>query len=204
MMPIRVPAGRAGRLWLRNRIEVARHGADILDEKRQALVRELLRLRGLVDEAETDWSEAAPEATAWLRRAAVMGGERPLQLARLSVGETAGIELAWRNALGVTYPSGARLVLPRGRPSAAASTAALLEAAEAHRRALEVAAQLGVLRLARDRIEAELARTIRRLRAIQHRWLPRHEQALRELEVLFDEREREEAAQIRWALQRAR
>ena len=39
-MPLRVPPGRAGRLWLVRRLEIARRGVNVLDQKRQALVRE--------------------------------------------------------------------------------------------------------------------------------------------------------------------
>ncbi len=198
-MPLRVPPGRAGQRWLVRRIEVARRGADVLEQKRHALLRELLRLRELAHEAEADWRDAASEAAVWLRRAGVMAGERPLRLARLSVGENARIELTWRNALGAVYPSGARLVLPQPRAAPAAGSVAVLEAAQAHRHALEAAARFGALQLACDRIGSELGRTMRRLRAIEHRWLPWHERALRELELVLDEREREEAVQIQWA-----
>ena len=50
-MPIRVPPGRAGRLWLQRRLEIARGGVEVLHEKRQALLREQQRLSTLLGEA---------------------------------------------------------------------------------------------------------------------------------------------------------
>ena len=42
-----VPPGRAGRLWLQRRLQVARRGADLLDRKLRLLADELGRLRTL-------------------------------------------------------------------------------------------------------------------------------------------------------------
>ena len=51
-MPLRVPPGRAGRPWLLHRLEVARAGADVLEEKRRALLRRCDQLA--LEEAEAD------------------------------------------------------------------------------------------------------------------------------------------------------
>jgi V/A-type H+-transporting ATPase subunit D len=203
-MALRTPPGRAGRPWLVRRIEIARRGAEVLDQKRQALVREQLRLEDLIAEAEANWRDAACEAARWMRRAAVLSGERPLRLARLSVPPATGVELTWRDTLGVIHPEAARLDIPSTSLPGSLGSAALIDAAAAHRQALEAAAAFAVLRLALDRIGAELARTVRRLRAIEQRWLPEHESALKSLDLALDERQREEAAQIRWARRRLR
>ena len=55
-MPLRVPAGRAGRPWLVHRLEIAGGAADVLDQKRRALSREPGRLDENVADARTAWS----------------------------------------------------------------------------------------------------------------------------------------------------
>ena len=202
-MALRPPPGRAGRLWLLHRIDSGHRGGEVLDQKRQALLREEARLRGEAERAEAEWRERAAEAASWLRRAAVLGGERALSLACFYAGGSAEVELVWRNTLGVSHPAEARL--SAGEEKAPFhGTPALIPAAEAHRRALESAARLGAVSASHRRVAAELALTARRLRTIERRWLPEHEGALHGLELRLDEEEREESARVRWTVGRDR
>ena len=61
-----VPPGRAGRLWLQRRLQVARRGADLLDRKLRLLADELGRLR--TDSARTgaEWDRRCADAERWL------------------------------------------------------------------------------------------------------------------------------------------
>lgn len=204
-MALRVPPGRAGRPWLARRIEVAERGADVLEQKRQALLREQQRLADELAEAAAEWELRARLAATWLRRAAVLAGDRPLTHARLHACGRARIEVDRRNALGVVYPAGARVELPEAPDLAGlGGTAALLATASAHREALRAAARFAAARAANEQVAAELGRTTRRLRAIERIWLPAHERALAELALSLDEGEREEAARRRWIGRRLR
>ena len=51
-----------------------------------------------------------------------------------------------------------------------------------------------------EAIEAELAATARRQRAIERRWIPEHETELRRIALTLDEREREDIARVKWAV----
>lgn len=198
-----MPPGRAGRLWLMRRLEVAERGHEVLDQKRQALLREEGRSRARLLRAERDWDESAAEARRWLVRAALLGGERSVGLARFYAGDDARVEVTWRNTLGVVHPAEAVLAPPLARRTDAfVGTSALVQCAEAHRRALEAAAAFAVAQRSHERVAAELGRTIRRLQAIERRWLPHHRQALESLELRLDEEEREEAVRLRWASRR--
>jgi V/A-type H+-transporting ATPase subunit D len=204
-MALRIPPGRAGRLWLVHRIDIASRASEILEQKRQALLQEEARRREEHELAEREWTAAAAEARTWLRRAAILGGERNLRLASFYAARPVEIALAWRNTLGVVHPAEARVTWPDSRDAGILTgTSALVEAQRAHRRAVESAARFGVARTSLERIGAELARTSQRLRAIERRWLPEHESALAGLELQLEEYEREDGARIRWALRRGR
>ena len=75
----------------------------------------------------------------------------------------------------------------------------LVEAGAAYRRAVEAAADHAAAQAAVQIIEAELAATGRRARAISDRWLPRLEAWLAAVTRELDEAEREEAFRLRWA-----
>jgi V/A-type H+/Na+-transporting ATPase subunit D len=195
---IRLPPGRAGRLTLLRRLAVARRGRDVLEQKRRALLHQLLELDVLLVAARREWEERAREAELWWQRAAILAGERPLELACASVRGHAEVRITWRNALGVVYPSHATVTGPAVEDFPAGGSSALAYAADAHRRALDAAAQLGATEIAHERTERELRATAQRLRAIERRWIPEHERALQALEIALDENDRDEAARVRW------
>ena len=64
-MPERLPAGRAGRLWLIDRIAAAQRGRDLLDRKRQLLRRQFDRLALLSEERRQALIAACAAAEEW-------------------------------------------------------------------------------------------------------------------------------------------
>jgi V/A-type H+/Na+-transporting ATPase subunit D len=202
-MPPRVPPGRAGRLWLVRRLETARRGLDVLEQKRQALFREQARLAGSRAATQHAWAECAREAAAWGDRALAVAGERRLRLAAAGVTEPCTVEVEWRNALGTALPVSATV-----RPAAGADLVALgggsavALAARAHTEAVAAAAAEAAARAAWEALREELEATTRRQRAIERRWIPEHEAELQRVELALDEREREEIARARWATRR--
>lgn len=198
-MRLRTPPGRAGRPWLAHRLAVARRGADVLDQKRQGLLRERTRLVAIVGEARDTWEHAVREAEVWLRRALLISGQRSFELASFHVPEQAEVRLTWRRSLGVVYPSDAEVRLPPTPDLIApGGSSALPIAASAYGRAVEAGARFAAAQSALDRVEAELAAATRRLRALERRWIPAHEQAFAALALELDETEREDAVRARW------
>jgi len=202
-MRLRTPPGRAGRPWLVHRLAVARRGADVLDDKRRGLLRERTRLVTIVGEARDTWEHAVREAEVWLQRALLISGQRSFELASFHVPEQAEVRLTWRRSLGVVYPSNAEVRLP-STPDliAPGGSSALPIAASAYGRAVEAGARFAAARSALDRVEAEFAATTRRLRALERRWIPAHEDALAALALGLDETEREDAIRGRWFVER--
>lgn len=203
-MPLRAPAGRGGRPWLLRRLDVAHRAADVLEEKRRALLRRRHELAARRDEAGAAWDAAARSAAEWHDRARVLSGARRQQLAVFHGRGRATVRLRWRNELGVVYPESVDVALPDPVDvGALGGSAALARSAEAHRDAVVAAARYATARAAHDRVAAELAMTARRLRAIERRWIPQHEAALAGLEVALDEAEREDATRARWVRRRS-
>jgi V/A-type H+-transporting ATPase subunit D len=202
-MRLRTPPGRAGKPWLAHRLAVARRGAEVLDDKRRGLLRERARLVAIVGETRDAWERAVREAAVWLQRALLLSGQRSFELARFHVPEPADVRLAWRRSLGVTYPSDAEVRLPPSPDLVApGGSSALPAAASAYGRAVEAGARYGASLTALERVEAELVATTLRLRALERRWIPAHEEALAALALALDETEREDALRGRWFVER--
>lgn len=197
-MPLRIPPGRAGRTWLIARLEIAKRGAELLDRKRQALLREQRRVRVEAEEARRAWLDAARQVSVWSARAAMLDGAGRIELLTRHAREEATLELSWSNLMGARLPSEERLTVPDPPPiSGLGGSSAVVLLAHACHVATRAAARHAVAERADQEISAELQRAARRLRALQDRWIPQHEQALAHLDLTLDENQREEATRVR-------
>ena len=161
-------------------------------------MRERLRLAGELAEATAEWERKAASTSAWNARACAAAGQRALRLAALDA-PPATVIVTRRNFLGVVVPKSAETPdascgKERDRPPLA----------EAHAEALTAALELAVLRAPHEEVEEELRKTVRRLRAIERRWIPEHEAALRKLELMLKEVDLADIARARWAALRPR
>lgn len=190
-----VARGRAGRLRLRHRLAAAARASELLDRKRRILAGELDRLELEARRTGEDWERGAREARAWLQRAEALDGQRALAAA--GPADLAAVTIQYGEAMGVHYPAYSSVEPPRDPVRVGSS--ALSYAADAHRRALAAAVRHAAVSRAVSMLAAELAHTRTRQRAIDNRWIPQLENALRVLEMQLDELDREENLRVRWA-----
>lgn len=191
---------RAARLHLIRRLELARHATDLLHSKEQALQRERARLEVHAERARDAWARSAGKAAAWLQRSRALGATDELDMIIAHGPQAAEIAIDWQTSMGITYPGDVRCV-PAQQPDLTA-TAALAPTMRAHHQALDAAAAHAATRTALARLDAELATTRRRRRAIGERLVPRLESELRHLELDLDEQDREEALRVRLTSER--
>jgi vacuolar-type H+-ATPase subunit D/Vma8 len=192
------PPGRAGRLWLAERLETAARAADLLEQKEQVLIREQRRLLVLERATRAAWENAWRESQRWIGRVAVLRGRRAISLGAPRSFTT--VELIWRNSMGASYPAEASCRLPDAGPVAEiAGTAAMGGAVHAHRKAVESAVQHAATGRATREVDRELRATRRRLRTLRHHWMPAIAEALHAVDIELEERERSDIAHARWA-----
>jgi V/A-type H+-transporting ATPase subunit D len=202
-MALRVPPGRAGRTWLVGRLEIARRGAELLDRKRQALLREQARVSAEAGAARRAWRESAASAELWSARAALLDGAGRLELLARHVDGEATLAVTWSNLMGARLPGVDLIAVPDSPPvSALGGSSAAVIAARACGEAARAAARCAVAERAEVELTAELHRTARRLRALQERWIPQHQEALARLDLALDENQREQATRVRWLTHR--
>ena len=191
----RVPPGRAGRLWLRSRLATARRGREQLDRKMRILVPELQRRRLQAERCRREWAAAMDQAQTWLLRAALLGGQ---DVVRHAVGpDRAEVELTWTTTVGLSYPVDVTVVGPQDDTLPLAANSAIGPAAAAYRAALLAGVRTAAAEEAVRRVEAESAITRRRLRALEKRWLPALDDALRALELSLEQSEQEDSMRLR-------
>ena len=187
--------GRAGRMRLGRRLLIARHGADLLDRKRQIMTDELERLQLNAERVSDSWSTRARDASTWLQRASALDGHGRIQ--EVAPAPPAQVEIIWSGAMGVAFPDSASCDIPAmaGR----GGSSALVYAAAGHRDALMAGARCAAAERAVRLVQTELDATRLRQRAVEHRWIPRLERELDAIRRRLAEQELEEALRLRWA-----
>ncbi|HUW78236.1 MAG TPA: V-type ATP synthase subunit D [Candidatus Nanopelagicaceae bacterium] len=188
--------GRAGKMRVERRLEVARNGARLLDRKQHILADELEKLQLQVGRSRKEWNQRAGEAAIWLQRSAALDGSDLIRDA--SPAEGAEVELHWGGALGVVYPEGTDCKLPvLPKPG---GSSALSYAVKAHRAALIAAVAHASVERAILLVSTELNATRVRQRAVENRWIPKLEGQLLAIRKKIAEQELEESLRLRWAL----
>ena len=193
----RVPPGRAGRIWLRRRLATANRGREQLDRKLRILQPELQRQRIRAARSQEEWEGACERARWWTTRVAMLSGQDAFRHA--AAPGPAQVELAWATSMGVTYPRSAELTVPPDPPEVL-DDAAVVPAVQAAREALLAGVQAAAADEAVRRIEAEIAVTRRRLRALDDRWLPWLTDRLAALEISLEQAEHEDGIRLRRAV----
>ncbi len=198
MTSVAANVSRAGRLRLIDRLELARRGIDLLQSKEEALQRERVRLDAHVARTRRQWEESCRIAATWLLRARALGASA--ELASISVARSASATVVahWQTSMGLTYP-GAVECVPAPEPPFV-TTAALGPTCDAYRLALQAAADCASTIAALDRLDAELADTRRRRRAIEQRLVPQLESDLHTVDLHLDEQDRDEALRVHLAI----
>lgn len=192
-----VPPGRAGRSWLRRRLATAERGREQLDRKLRILFPEQQRLRTQADRHRAEWVSACADANRWLLRAALLGGQDGIRDA--STVRPVGVAVQWTTAMGLSYPSGATVSPAEDDVSLPVANAAIGPAADAFGRAVRAGVRTAAADEAVRRLDAEIAVTRRRLRALDKRWLPRLRDELAGLELGLEQTEQEDTQRLRRA-----
>lgn len=200
------PAIRSRVLELQRRLAAARHGRELLDQKREALQRELsVRLTARADKRARA-ADALARARARLADARVESGRR--NVAAAGFAQTAPIAVTRVNTslVGVSLP---RLVAPasdfRLQYTLSDTAATVDAAARAFAAALTDLVAYAQEDSAVRHLRIGLARTTRRLNALDLRVVPEIRRELREVTAALEEEERDETLRRkRWLAAQAR
>lgn len=202
MPTLRVPPGRAGRLWLRTRLDVAERGVTLLEQKVAILGGERRRLRALAADTGRDWERARLDARTWTLRATLLGGQRSIQQATPDLPAT--ITVVWRTTIGIRYPDSADCTPPRPDGRVVVDSSALVYAQRAHDAAVAAAARHGAALAAVRVIDREFHATRLRAMALRRHWVPSLRAALAKIELDLEEQERAEGVRLKSAMTLAR
>jgi V/A-type H+/Na+-transporting ATPase subunit D len=170
----------------------AHEGWELLDQKRKILVVELM---GLIDRAIEAQEEVEAKLTAAFRaldQATLRMGRRDLSLLALGIHIHADIKLTERRVMGVSIPKVRVEFEDRSPYVAAAENSIWVD--EAALRFREVLRRIGLLaeaRISLMRLSREVAKTIRRVNALEKIIIPDYEETLNYIIMALEESDRE-------------
>jgi V/A-type H+-transporting ATPase subunit D len=204
MAPINIPPTRSNLIRMKQDLQFARQGYEILDRKREVLTTELIRVAHDAEVLQKEVWALLEQAYRALERAQLTLGSEHVEWAALAASKTVDIHLKFRGVMGVPVPQ----IEARGEPqemlySLGDTNAALDEAAAAFREVLIRIPQLSELTTSVWRLAGELRKTQRRVNALQYIFIPQYEETVTFIVSTLEEREREETFRLKLLKQRA-
>ena len=198
MSRINVPPTRSNLLRMKQELQFAREGYEILDRKREVLTTELVHLAHDAEVLQEQVWKLLAAAYHALEQAKLTMGQEHVEWAALAVNKTVDVKLKFRGVMGVSLP----LVEAHGGPpempySLGDTTATLDEASAAFREVLGHIPEISELVTSVWRLAGELRKTQRRVNALQHIFIPDYEEAVDFIESALEEREREETFRLK-------
>jgi V/A-type H+-transporting ATPase subunit D len=190
-------------LQIQESLERAREGYNLLDQKRQILVMELMNRVEAARRIKRDTLKAMQEAYGALEEASITHGSD--LLARLAARVTIRhkVRVSSRSMMGIDIPEinyEAEPVKPQFSLSDWGSGAD--QVMVKFRKALEFVARLAEVENAVFRLAREIKKTQRRVRALEKTFIPDYEDKLAYISASLEEREREDLVIMKKAKQK--
>lgn len=200
---LNVAPTKSNHLVLKQQLEFAQNGYDLLEQKRQILVYELMSRLGRAKDVERRVAEALEPAFAALQQATLDLGSPVLDGAALAVRMKHALDLADQHVVGLRLPKVTLRSDAEHIQFGVGGTSAQTDIAR--RRfiaALPLLAQLAELENAVLRLARELRKTQRRCNALSRIFMPEYEATIHYITSSLEEREREAFVNLRMIKQR--
>jgi V/A-type H+-transporting ATPase subunit D len=183
---------------MKQELQFAREGCEILDRKREVLTTELIQLAHDAEMIQEQVWQLLATAYRALENAKLTMGQEHVEWAALAVSNTIDVQLRFRGVMGIPIP----LIEAHGGPpemsySLGDTTAALDEVSADFREVLGHIPELSELLTSVWRLAAELRKTQRRVNALQYIFIPAYEETVAFIESALEEREREETFRLK-------
>jgi V/A-type H+/Na+-transporting ATPase subunit D len=192
MAKLNVAPTKSNLLSLKRQLAVAEEGYELLEQKRQILIAELMRRVARVRQARAEAREALRLAFAALGEAQLDAGSEALHRASLAVNMVHNVELSSQQLMGMKIPRVKLSIAPLTVQFGVGGTPASADAAMSlFVEILPLLAELAELENAVMRLALELRKTQRRCNALSKIFMPNYRETISYITGALEERERE-------------
>lgn len=192
MARLNIAPTKSNLLSLKQQLVFAEEGYDLLEQKRQILIFELMGRLTRAQQAEQEVAGLLRAAFAALRVATLESGSHNLERAALGVPRSHELILSGQHLMGMRIPKITAKISPAGAPFGVGGTSAGTDVAML--RFVELLprlAELAELQNAVRRLSRELRKTQRRCNALSKIFIPTFRQTITYIGSTLEERERE-------------
>jgi V/A-type H+-transporting ATPase subunit D len=193
MERLRVSPTKSNLIRMRDELSFAREGKELLTQKREVLVAELLRLHEDAIRVREELDEMLAEGYRVFCEAAMLDGFAALSRLALGAASAPVLKVHERSIMGVIVPIVEGQVKRQWRPTTSLGSTSVA-ADRAARRFLEVVDKLlevAEIETAIYRLAMETRKTLRRERALENQLIPQYAETVRFIQENLEERERE-------------
>ena len=192
MPKLNLPPTKSTMLTVKRDLAFATEGYDLLEQKRQILVLELMARVSKARAVQKEVDEVMAEAHAAVRSALAAAGAAAMRQESLGIIGTHETGVSEQRVMGLNLPQVLVTIKP-AVPEFAPGTGAAQsdDVMKQFRRALEVIGRLAEIENAVVRLSRELKKTQRRVNALEKVFLPDYRETLKYVTDVLEERERD-------------
>jgi len=188
-----IPATKSNLIRLREHLDFVRAGHQLLDQKREVLLEELLDVYHDAGEVRRPVESALAALYRALRQALLAAGRVSLEAEALADAGSQRLRVRERSVMGVVIPLLDLETVERRGPASAPGWGppATARVRRQVRELLPALVRLAEIEVSCRRLGSELQRTQRKVRALENVFIPEYRDTLHFIEGALDERERE-------------
>jgi len=194
-----VSATKSNLLRMKEHFGFVKSGHELLDQKREVLLEELLEIYRESGQVRRVLDAALQRVYAQLRAAMLAGGRPAVEAEALAAQAALRLRLRERSVMGVVVPLLDVEVDDVPGPAAAPGwgSIAVAQAARQVRELLATAVRVAEIEISCRRLATELQKTRRKVNALEHVFIPEYRDTIHFIESSLEEKEREALFQMK-------
>lgn len=193
MPRLKIAPTRSNLLKTKENLRLAKDGYDLLDQKREVLLIELMQIVHDLHDLEEKMIEKSAKAFEALESAIIYSGNETIRWSALSVTKERNINLLYRSVMGVpvvTMQGEEEIIRPQA--SMDGTNAALDEACRKFEELISVIYRWSEIEISVWRLASEIKKTQRRVNALENIFIPEFQSTVKAIEEVLEESDREE------------
>jgi len=194
MPKLEVAPTRSNLLKTRESLVLAKEGHDLLEQKREVLLMELMQIVHDLRELERQVEEKSADAFAALESALLSMGDEAVRWSALSVADEQDITLLPRSVMGIPVITlqAVEMAASALQTSPVGTSPALDEVRQHFGELLPIIYRWGEIEISVWRLAGEIRKTQRRVNALENIFIPEYEDTVKAIEDVLEESDREE------------
>lgn len=186
-------------IMAKNTLKLCRQGYDLLDKKRNVLIREITDLSKKASSLQEDIDRLFPEAYQALQHANIALGISNVERLSYGVPQETTVRIRARSVMGVEIPICDYNNSTSGVPmfGFGQTSSTIDDAFSRFNRVKDLIVHLATIENAAYRLASAIKKTQKRANALKNVIIPRYESLVKQIQETLDEREREEFARLK-------